>query len=178
MEADETNLPQIFAETERLRIRPLIEADVAAIAALWADAEVTRFLGGPRDLDGVRRTLVDGLHEKPSPLDLWPVVEKSSGTVIGHCGLLPKEIDDQDEVELVYVMAAGSWGRGFATEAAAAIRDFAFGELGLERLVSLVDPENVASERVATKLGMTLEKETVRPSGKAMRVYAMNCPAE
>ena len=178
MEADESNLPQILSETERLRVRPLAEADIAAIAALWADAEVTRYMGGARDLAEVRRLLMDGLSEPRSPLDLWPVVEKSSGLVVGHCGLLPKEVDGRDEVELVYVIAAGYWGRGYATEAAVAIRDYAFGALGVERLVSLVDRENVASERVALKLGMEFEKETIRPSGKAMRVYAMDCPAE
>lgn len=106
--------------------------------------------------------------------DLWPVVEKATGKVIGHCGLLQKEVDGQQEVELVYVFARASWGRGYATEAAMALRDHAFGQLGLQRLISLIEPENAVSERVAIKVGMRLEKEVVRPGGRTMRVYAIH----
>jgi len=73
--------------------------------------------------------------------------------VIGHCGLLPKTINGRDEVELVYVIVPAFWRRGYATEAAAAIRDYAFQTLGVLRLVCLIDPANTASERVALKTG-------------------------
>jgi ribosomal-protein-alanine N-acetyltransferase len=163
-----------FAETERLVIRPLRGEDIPALAAIWCDAEATRFMGGPRDFDKVCASFHEDLKAPvPSKLDLWPVVVKETGTIIGHCGLLPKEVDGCNEVELVYVIGSGFWGRGYATEAAAAIRDHAFNTLGQARLVALIDPENTASERVARKIGMRFEKETVRPSGKTMKVYAV-----
>jgi ribosomal-protein-alanine N-acetyltransferase len=170
----------ILIETARLAICEPTAADTTPLAALWSDPRVTVFLGGPRNFDEVRAALLEGLAEPP-PIDLWPVVEKSTGEkslgqVIGHCGLLPKEVDGHDEVELVYVLAADYWGRGYATEAAIAIRDYGFQSLEIERLISLVDPANAASERVALKVGMTLERDTLRPSGKTLRLYSINQP--
>jgi ribosomal-protein-alanine N-acetyltransferase len=93
--------------------------------------------------------------------------------VIGHCGLLDKEVEGHAEIELVYVLAADSWGRGYATEIAIALRDYAFRELGLRRLISLIEPENIASMRVAEKAGMAFEKEIVRPGGAIRRIYSI-----
>jgi ribosomal-protein-alanine N-acetyltransferase len=164
-------------ETPRLLIRSLQLADAEALVAMWADPQVTQFMGGPRDRAEVRR-LVEEDAQSPTPreIDLWPVVEKSSGRVVGDCGLINKEVDGEDEVELIYVLERESWGKGYATEAASAIMRYAFREIGLPRLICLIDPRNVASRRVAIKLGMTLEKETVRPGGKVMRVYAISNP--
>lgn len=72
------------------------------------------------------------------------------------------------------MFAPSVWGKGYATEAASAVKNYAFEELGLERIVSLIDPRNAASERVAIKIGMQFEKETLRPSGKTLRVYALD----
>ena len=129
-------------------------------------------MGGPRDFHEVSASLKTDLGA-PLQFDLWAVVEKSSAVIVGHCGLLPKTIDGREEVELIYVIAPGFWKRGYATEAAVAIRDYGFQTLGLSRVVSLIDPASTASERVASKLGMKLESETVRPSGKKMKVYAI-----
>jgi RimJ/RimL family protein N-acetyltransferase len=164
---------QIIAETERLTIRLLTEADIASLAAIWADAQVTRFMGGPRIFEKVCASFHDDLPAPPLRLDLWPVVERDSGVVVGHCGLIPKPVAGRDEIELVYVIAAAFWGRGYATEAAAAIRDHAFRTLEVGRLVSLIDLKHRASERVAVKTGMVFEAETIRPGGKLMSVYAI-----
>lgn len=160
-------------ETPRLLIRSLQLSDVEQMAAIWADPQVTHFMGGPRDPAEIQRLLEEEalLPVRPE-IDLWPVVEKSSGRAIGHCGLVEKEVDEESEVEVIYVFERQSWGKGDATEAASAIMTYAFDELGLPRLIALIDPRNVASERVAIKLGMSLEKETTRPSGKVMLVYA------
>jgi len=91
--------------------------------------------------------------------------------VVGHCGLLDKEIGRRLEIELVYVLAPWAWGRGLAAEAARAIRDHAVTALGRQRLVAIIHPENAAAERVAAKLGFRLEGEVERPHG-AMRLYA------
>ena len=108
-------------------------------------------------------------------LALWPVVEKATtGELVGHCGLLRKYVDGQSEIELVYVIMKKAWGRGHATEVAAAIRDHALGQLGCGRLIALINPANVASERVAVKIGLKHQKDTVRPDGKSSRVYALN----
>ncbi|MBK6326205.1 MAG: GNAT family N-acetyltransferase [Chloroflexi bacterium] len=77
---------------------------------------------------------------------------------MGRCGLLPWTIDGQDEVEVAYTIAPSHWGQGLGAEAAQAILDYGFDTLGLTRLVCLIDEENVASIRVAGKMGMAFEK--------------------
>lgn len=162
-------------ETERLLIRSLEVADASPLAVIWSDPAVTRHMGGPRDFAAIREGLAeDARSEAQAAIDLWPVVEKASGQVIGHCGLLEKDVDDQVEIELIYVFASDSWGKGYATEAASALRDYAFHRLGLRRIIALIAPGNPASARVAEKIGMQLEKETRRPSGKIMSVYAIH----
>ena len=159
-------------ETERLRLRPLAEADVAVVAQIWTDPLVTHYMGGPRKFEEVCESLAQDLRIEPPPrFDLWPVVEKASGQIVGHCGIIDKVVDDQPEFELVYVFAKSVWGQGYASEIAAALKACAFQQLGLARLVALVDPGNSASERVAVKVGMHHEKDTHRPGGKIVRVY-------
>ena len=166
----------IRIETERLLLRTLERADAEPLARLWSDAAVTRFMGGPRDEETIRRMMEEEAGSPTRMDDLWPVVEKATGKVIGHCGLLRKEVDGQEEVELVYVLATSAWGRGYASEIASALRDYAFKQAGLTRLIALIDPQNAPSERVAIRVGMHREKETLRPGDKVMILYAVEQP--
>jgi [ribosomal protein S5]-alanine N-acetyltransferase len=176
MQYDEPSL--IILTTERLLLRRQTSADAEFLVALWSDPEVTRHLGGPRDQEWLRATFeesaVDPFREE---FDLWPVVERASGQPIGHCGLLPKEVDGLPEIELNYIFARSAWGRGYAVEIGTALLRHAFKNLGLQRLIALIDPENEASERVAARLGMRLERSTTRPSGAGRRVYAIEAGA-
>jgi ribosomal-protein-alanine N-acetyltransferase len=159
--------------TERLIVRSLKVADVSALSMLWTDPEVTHFMGGPRDYEWIHAELVKDAGDKSPPkIDLWPVVEKATGQIIGHCGLVDKEVDGQVEFDLTYVLARTAWGKGYATEVAVAIADYAFNQLGLKRIIALIDPTNTASQHVATKVGLKYEKETVRTNGKIMHIYA------
>jgi ribosomal-protein-alanine N-acetyltransferase len=144
---------------------------------MWADPEVTRHMGGPRDRDEIERMLTeDAAAENPETFDLWPVIERATGEVVGHCGLLEKEVEGRPEIELVYVVRRASWGRGYATEAARAIRDYAFTRLGVQRLIALIEPDNEGSKRVAEKVGMIMEAEIIRPGGHLRQVYALGAP--
>jgi RimJ/RimL family protein N-acetyltransferase len=164
-------------ETERLLLRPVVEADIPALVALWCDPEVTRFLGGPRDPAKVQHAieadLVNAKMGSPPPYGFVSVVEKASGRLIGDCGLAEKEVEGRAEVEVVYVLATDAWGRGYATEAASALRDYAVTRHGLRRLIALIDPENAPSARVAEKIGLRFERATTRSNGSVRHVYAM-----
>ena len=162
-------------ETDRLMIRSIQEVDLEPLAALWADPEVTYYMGGPRNYEEILRILREDAQLNPQPaFDLWPVIEKETGQVIGHCGILEKDIDGRNQYEIVYVLAKSAWGKGFATEAATSLKDYALNQLGLKRVIALIDPDNVKSEKVATKIGLRYEKDTVRPNGKNMRLFALN----
>lgn len=153
-------------ETARLLLRSLQPDDVEHVVSLWSDPDVTRFLGGPRDAGQVRAILQEELVEPPpGPFGQWPVVEKATGEFVGDCGLIPKEIDGAAEVDLVYVLAPGAWGKGFATEIGSALLRFAVEELGRRRLVCVIDPGNAASQHVAAKLGFHRQALILRPDG-------------
>jgi len=83
----------------------------------------------------------------------------------GHVGrilrLLPSKVDGANEIEIGYRLRSEYWNKGIATEAARAVRDHAFRDSKLDRVVSLIHPENVASRRVAEKIGMTPDRETI-----------------
>ncbi len=164
----------IRLETERLRLRPIQSEDVEPLVDLWTDPEVTRFMGGPRDGTQLKTWFEEDVIEPaPDPHDLWPVEEIATGQVIGHCGLLDKEIEGETEIELTYVFAVPAWGKGFATEIAVALRDHAFEKMGITRLIALIDPDNGASQRIAEKVGMRFERDLVRPGGAIRRLYAV-----
>jgi [ribosomal protein S5]-alanine N-acetyltransferase len=167
----------IILETERLLLRYLRHEDIPCLINLWTDPDVTRYMGGPRDVETLRTNLV-GVAGNPlaEQFDLWPLVERSSGLLIGHSGLLEKEVDGLTEYEMVYVLARSTWGKGYATEIGRALVTYAYHVRNINRLIALVEPENTASEKVAIKVGMHLEKEVVRPGGGIRRVYAVFLP--
>ena len=88
----------------------------------------------------------------------WAVVRKSDGSCIGECGICAQEVDGSREYEISYRLRRDCWGQGLATEAAQACRDYGFKQIGLTRMISIIEPGNAASIRVANKMGMTLEK--------------------
>jgi ribosomal-protein-alanine N-acetyltransferase len=162
-------------ETDRLIIRSVQETDFEPLATLWADPDVTCYMGGPRNYEESLKILRECVQLDPQPVfDQWPVIEKRTGQVVGDCGILEKDIDGSNQYEIIYVLAKSAWGKGFATELASSLKDYAFTELGLKHVTALIDPDNAKSERVATKIGLRYEKDTVRPNGKNMRLFALN----
>jgi RimJ/RimL family protein N-acetyltransferase len=92
---------------------------------------------------------------------VWVVTERESGAFVGDCGLAFVLVEGIAEIEVMWHVTRDRWRQGIATEAAGAVRDHAFGPLGLRRLIALVRPENVASAGVARKIGMDVEREAV-----------------
>ncbi len=171
--------PSSILETERLLLRRQRASDIAFLTDLWADPKVTRYMGGPRDRDSLRSVFNETAHNPCAErYDLWPVVEKETGQLVGHCGLLDKEVDGRTEIELTYILSPSVWGKGYATEIGQAIKQLAFEKMGVKRLIALIEPENGPSERVAIRLGMALEKEIVRPGGALRKVYAIEAEDE
>lgn len=159
-------------ETPRLILRHPRMEDAEPVARLWADSDVTRYMGGPRDFEKILGMMEEEARSKQlPPYDLWPLILKETGEIIGHCGLIDKEVEGKKEMEVIYVIAASHWGRGYAREIATALLEYGARELGAIRIIALIDPENIGSERVAAEAGMRLEKETIRPSGKTMKLY-------
>ena len=161
----------LITETPRLILRRLTWNDLDDLATLYADPDVMTFLGGTLTYEATNQHLewIFNSYEKHG-FGLWATIHKADNRFIGRCGLIALEIDGQQEVEIGYALAKKYWGQGLATEAARAIRDYAFCELGYSRLISLVDHGNIASQKVATKNGLIYEKNTTKWN-KNLRVY-------
>jgi len=158
--------------TERLRLRPIVHDDLDVLAALYADPEVMRFSLGLLDREQTREKLnriVESMAA--SGWDSFGVELLDGNRFVGICGLAPQNVDDVDEIELGYRLMPEFWGRGIATEAARACRDYAFKTLGLPRIISIIESKNNASIRVTEKIGLRFEKETWKWD-RQVRIYA------
>jgi len=169
----------VILETERLILRRQQVSDIMPLVDLWADPEVTRYLGGPRDRDWLQSVFEETAQDPYAErYDLWPVIEKETGQVVGHCGPLEKEVEGRVEIELNYILVLSAQGKGFATEIGQALKHYAFERMGIERLIALIEPENGASERVALKIGMRFDREVVRPGGALRKLYIIKSKNE
>ena len=149
-------------ETHRLTLRPLVDTDAAALFELSQDPEVMRFIGDrhiPSMEDCWRAVAAWIGHWQLRGYGDFAVDERESGRFIGRAGLWYPH--GWPAPELGYMLGRAWWGRGYATEAAGAALDWAFQHVAArDEWISLIDPDNAASIRVATKLGETLRGET------------------
>lgn len=152
----------IILETERLILRRLVMEDLNALFALYSDPEIRRYFPeGTLTYEETKEELewfLNG-HPRHPELGLWATIYKPTKQFIGRCGLLPWTIEGREEVEVAYLIDKTFWRQGLGAEAAQAIVQYGFNTLGLSRLICMIDPANQASQNVARKLGMTLEKE-------------------
>ena len=172
--------PAVVLETPRLVLRCLTPDDLDALYALYADPEVRRYFPeGTLTYAQTKEELdwfIDVYYARYG-FGLWATIHKASGEFIGRCGLIPWTIEGQKEVEVAYLLAKEYWGQGLGTEVAGAILHYAQEQLHLPRLICLVDPGNLASRRVAEKIGFTLERELLEPDGEVSLIYSTGSPA-
>ena len=165
-------------DTKRLILRHLERSDLDSLFALYSDPEVRRYFPeGTLTYEETREELewfLNG-HPKHPELGLWATIHRESNQFIGRCGLLPWTIDGCLEVEVAFLLAKEYWEQGLGTEAAQAVLDYGFTRLHLPRLICLIDRDNIASIRVATKIGMTFEREGTDDKGPFL-LYSTSRP--
>ncbi len=141
-------------------MRPYVIGDVGDIhRVMYGDPVAMRTLGGALAIDATRRQIE--LHiarQQRAGYSFWAVLDRQTGAMAGEAGLVPLGGEGPD-IELGYAFGSAFWGRGLATEVGRALLGEAFGALGLQRVVAVTRPDNVASQRVLTKLRFT-------PSGR------------
>ena len=145
-------------ETERLHLRAFREGDLDRYAEFRASETLSRFIGGTNDRRGSWGRIAAYLgHWALRGYGHWAIEEKAGGRFIGYSGLWNPE--GWPEPEVIWGLMADAHGRGFATEAARRVREFAYRNLGWRTAVSLIAPQNLPSQRVAQRLGAKHERD-------------------
>ena len=161
---------QATLETARLRLRPRTLNDLDAIVAMDSDEEVRRYIGGPLEPEShraeVRSNIVNG---RPAPYFAWGIEWKDRTGYLGQCLLARGPLPDSTEIG--WRLLRTSWSQGIAAEAASAVLRHAKDDLRVGPLVALIHPDNLASRRVAEKIGLHLTSETAFIRGARQVVY-------
>jgi RimJ/RimL family protein N-acetyltransferase len=167
-------------ETERLLLREWSPSDLDAFSAMSADPEVMRYLGAVHDRAGSwRRMALHAGHWALRGYGNWVVERKADGVLIGRVGLWNPE--GWPGLEVGWTLARHAWGQGYATEAASATMEWAWTVLDAPRLISVIHPENLASARVAERVGLRrLREETLHseswPDGLTVVIFGIEQP--
>lgn len=165
-------------QTERLYFRHMNHADTDRLLALFQDEKVMAYYPSKKNrqdtLEWIEWTLQ---NYRSYGIGLWILELKEERELIGQCGLVPKKIDGKVEIEIGYLLAQKHWNKGLATEAASSCLRYGLHDLSFNRIVSLIDPLNTPSIRVAEKIGMTFEK-SVNKWGKSLMMYSISKKGE
>jgi ribosomal-protein-alanine N-acetyltransferase len=164
-------------ETARTFLREILGNDFDFLLRMMSDPEVMRFYPKCCDEREVRE-FINRMRKRyvEDGCGLWLVVDREKGEPLGRVGLMRQNVNGSDAFEVGYMIHRPFWRRGLATETALGVRDYAFQELHLSRVVSLIRPDNVASQAVARKLGMEVADKTMH-SGLEHLVFAVESRA-
>jgi ribosomal-protein-alanine N-acetyltransferase len=149
-------------QTERLMLREFHADDADALERVIGDPKTMIWYPYPFSRAQVDEWIVRNQRRYSNgETGLWAMVLKKTGEMIGDCGLVWKEVEGERLIEVAYHVRRDHWGNGYAPEAARACIGFAFKERELDRVISLIRPENTQSRRVAEKNGLRIVKQTV-----------------
>ena len=162
----------IPADTARLHFREMTDDDLDAMSELLGDPEVMAFYRAPKSRAEAQQW-IDRNRQRYAEdgYGLW-IIETLDGEFVGDCGLTRQPVDDRTVLEVGYHVRRELQGRGYATEAAIAARDLGARD-GLGRLHAIIHPDNIPSQRVAQKAGLSLLTTTTTPDGRAIQVFAI-----
>lgn len=163
-------------ETSRLTLRYITSRDAEALRPILGDPEVMQFsIIGVHSKKQIKQFIEQRLLSYlERGFGLYALVHKKNKELIGYCGFFLQSIEQQREVEIGYRLAKKYWGQGLATEAAQAVLEYGQQRFRFKRFICLIDPQNTRSIRVATKLGMKLEKKLIY-YGLDVAMYSLNC---
>ena len=158
-------------ETERLVLREMGQADLPALCEILQDPLVM-YAYEHAFSDDEAQVWLDRQQERYAAygFGLWAVVEKASGQLIGQCGVTMQDCCGREVPEVGYLFRRSKWHQGFAAEAAAACRDYAFHTLGFPEVFSIIRENNFPSQHVALRCGMSVRGTFVK------QYYGMDMP--
>jgi RimJ/RimL family protein N-acetyltransferase len=140
-------------ETQRIRLRPYRLDGLTSVRRMFSDAQMRRFNPSIREVGGARKWIERNLDSYATRgVGLWVIERKTDGEFLGECGLTYQPVEGQQLLEIGYNLSDENRGKGYATEAARASREFALEKFGASLVCSIVDPHNASSIAVATRL--------------------------
>ena len=160
-------------ETKRLLIRKYTAEDVPALHKILSDPVTMSFWPAPFSLEQTRGWIERSIKSYDEyGFGRMAVILKATGAVIGDCGIIFNyELKGKKENDLGYIIHNPYWGKGYGAEAAGAVMQYAFETLKLERIIANMAFDNIASARVAEKIGMKKEKEFYNPRNRNILTY-------
>jgi RimJ/RimL family protein N-acetyltransferase len=160
-------------ETDRLSLRELTLDDTDALLAIFGDPMAMAHYRSTKDRAGTEAWIAWACDSyERYGFGLWAVVRRADGLVIGDCGPMLQPVDGVLVPEIGYHIVRSEWRRGYATEAARACRDWVFENTSYDRAVSIVDPDNAASRRVAERVHTDVRPFTWEKNGRPMLLYS------
>ncbi|KFM99838.1 MULTISPECIES: GNAT family N-acetyltransferase [Bacillus cereus group] len=160
--------------TERLILRRMTKDDTENLMEIFSDPVAMRYYPSTKNesetMEWINWTLK---NYDEYGVGLWIVEDKVTGEFLGQCGIVPQEVDGVMEMEIGYLFVRRVWGKGYATEAALACKNYGFERLKLNRMVSLPDVNNIPSTKVAKRIGMQ-EMKIINKWGKEVYVYSVS----
>jgi len=142
--------------TARLFLRPFAPTDADSLFLILQEKEILRYFPpspNPLTRERAERLISSQLnHWQEHKLGWWAVEPRATNRLIGWCGL--QFLQETEETEVGFLISRAFWGKGLTTEAARASLSYGFDNLGLQRIVGITHPENIASQRVLEKIGM------------------------
>ncbi|MEO6981993.1 MAG: GNAT family N-acetyltransferase [Edaphobacter sp.] len=157
--------------SERLVFRQMTDDDLSDMAGMLGDPEIMAYYPRPKTIDEAQAWIDwNTVNYNEHGYGLW-IIETKSGEFVGDCGLTWQAVNERWELEVGYHVRSSMQRHGYATEAAAACRDFARDVLNVPHLVAIIHPDNIASLRVAEKIGLQFEEDDFRPGAARRSVY-------
>lgn len=159
--------------TSRLTLRRMDEDDVPSLMTIFSDPVAMQYYPRTR----TESEAFDWVHWNQTLYQewghgLWIVERRHDGAFLGQCGVIPQTVHEETELEIGYLFQRAQWGQGYATEAARAARDWAFQSRDITHLISIINPENTPSIRVAERNRMRFRERTVWHD-KIVAVYSI-----
>ena len=153
----------MILETERLFLREMTKADFPLLCKHLQDEDVMYAFEHIYSDDEVWEGIDKQLQRyKEDGFGVWAVILKENSELIGHCGLSMQTCENEELLEIGYILQKKYWHKGYATEAAVACREYAFNELKFDEVFSIIRDTNIASQNVAKRNGMSICKTFIK----------------